>query len=281
MAHWGMVINVSRCIGCYACFIACKDEYWQNDYPPYSAAQERHGKYWIDLVKRERGVFPYVKVAFMPLLCLQCNEAPCIKSAKDGAVYRRDDGIVIIDPEKAVGQKKIVESCPWGVIGWNQEKNLAQKCTFCVHRLEDGKAPRCVQICPYHCLSFGDFDDPNSDVSKLLKSAKCEVYHPEYDASAKPRVYYMDLHKITKNFIAGAVVLGDVNECAEGATLALNSNGKATKIKANIYGNFEFDGLEPGKYSVNVEYKGYKPQTAVVELKDKSQYMGDIILVKP
>jgi len=280
MAHWGMVVNIAKCIGCYACFIACKDEYWGNAFPPYSAAQERHGKYWVNLVKRERGVFPYVRVAFMPLLCLQCDDAPCVKAAKGGAVYKRNDGVVIIDPEKAAGQKKIVDSCPWGVIGWNEEKSLAQKCTFCIHRVEEGKAPRCAQVCPDHCLTFGDFDDPNSDVSKLLKSAKCEAYHPEYDASAKPRVVYMDVHKITRNFIAGAVVLGDVNECAEGATVTLSSNGNTAETKANTYGNFEFDGLAHGKYSVSIGYKGYQPQKATVELKDASHYMGDIVLLK-
>lgn len=210
---------------------------------------------------------------------MQCEDAPCIKAARDGAVYQRPDGIVVIDPQKAVGQKQLLEpeACPYGVIFWNEEKNLPQKCTFCVHRLEAGESPRCVQACPSECLVFGDLDDPESDVSKLLKSAKAEVFHPEW--KAKPRVYYIDLHKMTRHFIAGAVIYGDSDECAEGVTATLIANGKSVKTTTNNYGNFEFDGLDAGKYSVKLECAGYAPKTIDVDLKTDG-YLGDIILAK-
>lgn len=112
MAKWGMVIDIPKCNACYGCFIACKDEYWENDYPPYSAAQPRHGQFWMDLIKKERGRYPWVKVAYIPVLCMQCDNAPCVKAAKSGAVYKRPDGIVIIDPKKAVGQRQIMDACP-------------------------------------------------------------------------------------------------------------------------------------------------------------------------
>lgn len=278
MAKWGMVINISKCVACYTCFVACKDEYWDNDYPPYTVTQPRHGQFWMSLVKKERGKYPWVKVAHMPLPCMQCDQAPCIEAAKDGAVYKRNDGIVVIDPQKAIGQKQIVKSCPYNVIFWNQEKKLPQKCTFCAHRLAEGKTPRCVQSCPSEAIKFGDLDDPNSAVSQLLKCGKAEVFHPEYNA--KSRVYYLDLHKITKCFIAGAVVLGDVNECAEDVTVTLkNKNGKTLETKTNNYGNFEFDGLDAGKYSVKLECKGYTAKAIDVDLKTDN-YLGDIILDK-
>ena len=279
MTRWGFVIDISKCNACYCCFIACKDEYWDNDYPPYTAAQPKHEQFWMNITKKERGKHPYVKVAYMPLPCMHCDNAPCIKAAKNGAVYKRPDGIVVIDPQKAVGQKQLLEpeACPYGAIFWNEEKNLPQKCTFCVHRLEVGKIPRCVQACPNECITFGDLDDTESDASKLLKSAKAEVYHSEWNT--KPRVYYKDLHKMTKHFVAGAVIYGDTDECAESVTATLTADGRSVKTTTNNYGNFEFDGLDAGKYTVRLECAGYTRKTIDVDLKTDS-YLRDIILAK-
>ena len=277
MTRWGLVIDISKCNACYCCFIACKDEYWDNDYPPYTASQPRHGQFWMNLAKSERGKYPYVKVAYMPVPCMQCEDAPCVKAAENGAVYRRDDGIVVIDPQKAVGQKQLVESCPYGVIFWNEESNLPQKCTFCVHRLEEGDIPRCVQACPADCMTFGDLDEPQSDVSKILKATGAEVYHPEWNTS--PSVYYVDLHKITRHFIAGSVIYGDTDECAEAVTATLIANGKSAKTTTNNYGDFEFDGLDSGKYTVKLEGDGYSSKSIDVDLKT-ANYLGDIVLTR-
>jgi Fe-S-cluster-containing dehydrogenase component len=277
VAKWGLVIDISKCNACYCCFIACKDEYWENDYPPYTAAQPRHGQLWINLPKSERGKHPYIKVAYMPLLCMHCQDAPCIKAAKSEAIYKRPDGVVVIDPQKAVGQSQLVKSCPYGVIYWNEEKKLPQKCTFCVHRLEEGQIPRCVQACPTGCMIFGDTDDPKSEVSKLLKKAKAEFFHPEWNT--RPIVHYVDLYKMTRHFIAGTVVFKDTDECAEGVTATLTATGKTSTTTTNNYGNFEFDGLTPGKYNLKLEYAGYTPKTKNIDLKTDS-YLSDIILAK-
>jgi Fe-S-cluster-containing dehydrogenase component len=272
------VIDLSRCTACYCCFTACKDEFWDNDYPPYSVAQPRFGQFWMNLSKKERGEYPYIKVAYMPLLCQHCGSAPCMKAAAKGAVIRQSNGIVIIDPEKARGQRQIVDACPYGVIFWNEEKNTAQKCTLCAHRLDEGKVPRCVQSCPSGCLTFGDLDDPQSEVSKLLAAGQAEAFHPEW--KTRPNVYYANLHKATKIFLAGAVVLADVNECAKGATVALSaSKGEKTKTLTNAFGDFEFDGLLPGKYTVNIEIAGYNPKSLEVDLQ-KSEYLKEIKLKK-
>ena len=278
MAKWGMVIDVSKCTACYSCFVACKDEYWDNDYPPFTAAQPRLGQFWMNILYKERGKYPYIKAAYQPLPCMHCSDAPCMKAAKGGAIYERPDGIVVIDPKKAVGQKQIVKACPYDVIFWNEERKLPQKCTFCAHRLPEGKLPRCVEACPSGCLNFGDLNNPKSEVSKMLKAAKAEVFHPEW--KTKPKVFYIDLHKMTKSFIAGEVVFGDSDECAKGATVTLTgAAGKAVKTTANAYGNFEFDGLEPGKYSLTIGNPGYKAKTLEVILKTDS-YLGDIFLAK-
>jgi len=277
VAKWGMVIDITKCNACYSCFIACKDEYWDNDYPPYSAAQPRHGQSWIRIEKKEGGSYPHIRVSYMPIPCMQCNAAPCIKAAKNRAVYKRPDGIVIIDPEKAVGQRQIVDACPYGAIFWNEEKQLTQKCTFCVHMLEEGKIPRCVKACPSKAMIFGDLDDPESEVSKLVGSGKAEVFHPEY--KTKPRVYYIGLERITKNLLAASVVFGDVDECAEKvkATLVNKKSGEEETALTDAYGVFEFTGLSAGRYSLKLEYAGYAEKTMDVNLK-ADKYLGAVNL---
>lgn len=276
MATWAMVIDISRCTGCYCCFAACKDEYWDNDYPPYSAAQPRHDQFWMNLVKKERGTYPRVKVAYIPVLCMHCDDAPCVKAAEKRAVYKRPDGIVIIDPKKAVGQRQIVDACPYHAIFWNEERRLPQKCTFCVHRLGEGKLPKCVQVCPSEALIFGDLADRKSDVSRIVASRKAGVLNAEH--KTKPRVYYLGVPKL---FIAGSVVYGDVDECAEGVavTLTNRSTGKSVETLTNNFGDFEFDGLGTGKYLLRLECKGYLAKTAAVDLRaDKD--MGAVILAR-
>jgi len=275
---WAMVVNVSKCIACYACFIACKDEFWDNDYLPHSVGIKKREQMLIRLEKRERGKFPYVKVAYMPIMCMQCDNPPCMKVAKDNAVYKREDGIVIIDPIKAVGQREIVRACPYGAVSWNDEKNIPQKCTFCVHRLELGKLPRCVQACPSGALLFGDLNDPESEVSRIVRAGIAEPLHPEHGTG--PNVYYIDLYKMTKHFIAGSVAFKDTDECAEGVevTLINEETGETRKAKTDAFGTFEFDGLEPNViYRIKLEYPGYVPKEIRLKL-DKDTYLGYLFL---
>src|SRR3989304_1112943 len=168
MARYGMVLNLDRCIGCYNCQVACKDEHVGNDFPPIARSQPTYGHFWIGIREVERVLSPsHIRVTYIPIPCQQCGDAPCVRAATNGAIYRRSDGIVIIDPAKAAGQKQLVESCPYGVIFWNEKENLAQKCTFCAHLLDDGwSQPRCVQTCPARCMSFGDLDGPRGAAPK-------------------------------------------------------------------------------------------------------------------
>lgn len=280
MTKWAMVIDIAKCIACYNCFIACKDEFWENDYPPYSVSIQKHGQDFITLKKKEGGKYPHIKVVYMPILCMHCDNPPCVEAAKNGAVYKREDGIVIIDPVKAKGQKQIVEACPYNVVTWNEEKQLPQICTFCVHRLEKGLLPRCVEACPAGALIFGDLDDPNSEVSKIIKSGKAEVYRPELNT--KPRVYYLNLHLMTKCFIAGSVAFKDTDECAENVkvTLVDGETGETKTVNTDFFGTFEFNGLSPNReYTIKLEYPGYKPKEIKVLL-EKDTYLGYIFLEK-
>ena len=112
MKNYGIVIDVAKCNGCYSCFLACKDEHCGEEFSGYSAAQPMTGQHWINLVEVERGTYPKVKLNHIPVTCAQCQKPACLKAAENGAVYKREDGIVMIDPVKAAGQKQIVNDCP-------------------------------------------------------------------------------------------------------------------------------------------------------------------------
>lgn len=272
--RYGMVIDINKCSGCYNCQLVCKDEHCGHDYPGYASPQPMTGQFWMRLIERERGTYPKVKVAYTPVLCMQCRDASCIKAAQNGAVYRRPDGIVIIDPIKAKGQKQIVSACPYRVIYWNEELQLPQKCTFCAHLLDDGwKEPRCVEVCPTGALIFGDLNDKNSEVSKLLASG--EVLHPEYEL--KENITYLAL---PRKFIAGTVAYDDTDECACGVEVTIGSGGKTQITTTNNFGDFEFEGLPDNiEYTLTVKASHYKPLEIKVKT-FKDIYTGVLKLVK-
>ena len=278
MKKWSLSIDVATCHDCNNCFLACKDEYFENNFPPYSVAQPRHGHRWMDIMRKERGQYPKVDVSYLPVPCMHCDDAPCVEKSKDGAVYKRDDGIVLIDPEKAKGQKDILGTCPYGAIWWNEERSVPQKCTFCIHLLEEGwKEPRCVQACPTRALRLIHAEE--SQMQKIIESEDLEVYQPQY--KTKPRIYYKNLYRYTRCLIAGSVALRDMDECADGAkvTLIRGSNKKIDETTTNNYGDFKFDNLEEdsGNYSMEIEYPGYKKQTLNIDLKT-SMNLGTIFL---
>jgi Fe-S-cluster-containing dehydrogenase component len=278
MNKWNLIVDIAKCHDCNNCFLACKDEYCENDFLPYSSAQPSHGHRWMDIKRLERGQYPIVDVAYLPTPCMQCDDADCIKAAEDEAIYKREDGIVIIDPLKAKGQKALVDSCPYGAIWWNDESDLPQKCTFCAHLLDDGwTMPRCVQACPTGALEFVCVED--TDMQKKAESEVLEYFHPQY--GLEPRVYYKNLYRYTRCFIAGSVALSEPDECAEGAKVTLkNGVGKVVDTTVtNNYGDFKFDALEAnsGNYSLDVEYPGYGKQELNVEV-EKSINIGTVFL---
>jgi len=262
MARYGLVIDVGRCVGCYCCFLACRDEHVGNDYPPVSLAQPAADQRWIDVRERERGSFPKVKVDYVPVPCLHCTNAPCIDAATGGAIYRRVDGIVLIDPAKAVGQRDLVAACPYRVIFWNEARNVPQKCTLCAHLLDDGwKEPRCAEVCPTQAIVFGDLADPHSDIAKLHAAKRVEDLHPEFET--KPLVQYLGL---PKRFVAGEVVLADdLDRPAEGVGVVLHGAGKRLTTQTDNYGDFEFAGLaDEADYLVRIEHSGYRTREVAV-----------------
>jgi Fe-S-cluster-containing dehydrogenase component len=259
MPKYAIAIDIDRCTGCYSCFLACKDEYVGNDHLPLSLGQPEKGHKWINPKEIEHGQGTKIKVDYIPVVCQHCQDAPCMLAAPAGAVYRRDDGIVIIDPEKAKGVKEIVDACPYRAVFWNEEANVAQKCTMCAHMLDAGeKTVRCVEVCPAQAMVFGDLDDPASKISKVLaeKADRVEDFKPEFET--KPVVKYLSL---PKPFIAGEVILGDKqDECLKGAKVTLlDADGKVVaETETDFMGDFQFKGLAKGiDYTLKAAYEGY------------------------
>lgn len=221
-----------------------------------------------------------IDVAYLPMLCMHCDNAPCIKKAQGGAVYKRDDGIVIIDPGKAEGQKDIVNACPYDAIWWNDERNMPQKCTFCAHLLDEGwKEPRCVQACPTGALRIIYAED--SEMQKIIKSEKLEVLHPEY--KTRPRIYYKNLHRFTRCFIGGsvAVQVDGIIDCVEGAMVTLIKDSNKMETVTDSYGDFKFDDLEEniGNYTTEIDCEGYKKKIFEVDL-TTSLNVGTIFITR-
>ena len=276
MPRYAITVDATRCTGCYSCFLACKDEFVGNDYAPLSASQPDEAPAWMRIEEKTHGSASKVKVDYTVVLCQHCQEAPCMKASD--AVYRRPDGIVIVDPVKAKGKKELVDSCPYGVIFWNEELGLALKCTMCAQMIDAGeKTTRCVETCPNQALAFGDLDDPNSAVSKAMQDKPgYESLRPEL--GAKPLVQYYGL---PKPFIAGEVLLaGKEGECAKGVkvTLQPKTGGPAITTETDFLGDFEFKGLAVGgEYTLRAECAGYAARELAVRT-DDSVNVGEVVL---
>ncbi len=279
MKKWHMIIDVEKCEDCNNCFLSCKDEHVGNRWPGYAIEQPRHGHRWINIMRKERGRYPLIDVAYLPVPCMHCDNAPCIKAARENAVYKRDDGIVIIDPEKAKGQVDLVKACPYHAIYLNEENNTPQKCTFCAHLLDEGwEKPRCVQACPTGALTAIKAED--AEFEKTAAAERLEILHPEYKTS--PRVYYKNLYRYEKCFVAGSVAktAEGVTDCVSGARVFLKKGEETIQeAETDAFGDFKCDGLEEnsGEYTIAIQ-AGDHPEKVLTAVMEKSLNIGTILL---
>ncbi len=267
MSRWHLIIDIDKCENCNNCFLACKDEHVGNHWPGYSDPQPRHGHRWMNIAGKERGQYPLIDVAYRPTPCMHCDDPACMKEAGPGQVEKRPDGIVLINPEKARGNRNLVRSCPYDAIWWNETANVAQKCTMCAHLIDTGwKTPRCVQVCPTGALTFVDLEDP--DKSQEMKNTKFRHLYPEHNTN--PQVKYKNLYRFDTCFIAGSVTFRNngKEECASGARVILEKEGVLIrKIQTDAFGDFKFDSLSSGT-------KGYRVSVACGSLKGASDELG-------
>jgi Fe-S-cluster-containing dehydrogenase component len=255
------LIDVEKCIGCRDCQLACKDEHVGNDWSPIARPQPDTGHFWMRVDERELGVQPRVKAIWMPVLCQHCEKAPCIPSCPETAIYRRQDGIVLIDAGRCTGCKDCMEACPYGVIYFNDELQIAQKCTLCAHLLDQGwKEPRCVTACPTGALVFGDAQGLQGELSMA------EAWNPE--TGAEPAIRYIHLPKPT---VVGEVYSPREDLCLEDVEIRLTSlvTGEVISTTSNNYGDFCLKAAKPGPYELTIEKTGYYPkQISPVDLQE-------------
>jgi Fe-S-cluster-containing dehydrogenase component len=277
MKKWNLVIDGPKCFNCNACTMALHDEYFGNDFPGYAAEMPKHGHRWIDIRQREHGQLPMVEVAYLPVTCNHCDDAPCIKAAREGAITKRADGIVIIDPVKAQGQYQLVDACPYGAIWWNEDKHLPQAWPFDAHLLDQGwTKTRGAQVCPTQAMRALHVED--EEMRKIVEQEGLEVLHPEY--GTKPRVYYKNLARFFKFFVGGTLAgdIGGVVECIEGARIVLRQGEKTlAETRSDPYGDFKFQGLDESAYRIEIADDRFAPRTLEFNLRE-SFYLGTLAL---
>lgn len=278
-SKWNMIVDIEPCNNCRACFLAVKDEHTGNDFPGYAAEQPPQGHNWLDIERKERGTYPIVDAHFMPVMCNHCDDAPCMKVAKNGAIKKRDDGIVIIDPVRSKGQKEIVDACPYGAISWNEAQQVPQAWIFDAHLLDAGwTKTRAEQCCPTDVFRSLKVED--TEMQRIAAEEGLEVLKPEL--GTRPRVYYKNLHFMTKCFVGGSVVamVNGVEECAAGAAVVLKKDGRElASAMTDAFGEFKIDKLEPGSSEYELEVTGSAGRCSMsFVLGAESRYLGVMTL---
>jgi Fe-S-cluster-containing dehydrogenase component len=199
MSRYGIVIDLGRCVGCDACSIACKA---QNATP--------RGVLWNRVLKYETGIYPNPKLKFLPMQCMHCAEPECLRVCPTGAISKRPDGIVVIDQDKCMGCRYCGLACPYATPNYldkvcnyyegymtpyektgylKHAPGTSEKCDFCLERVENGLEPACVASCVGKARYFGDLDNPQSEVSQLIKTRDNFILNPEM--GTQPSCYYI------------------------------------------------------------------------------------------
>ncbi|MFZ1923860.1 MAG: 4Fe-4S dicluster domain-containing protein [Xanthobacteraceae bacterium] len=258
MKKWNLIIDVAECTNCNLCTLAAMDEYVGNEWPGYSAPMPKHGHKWINILQKERGQVPMIDIAYVPTMCNHCDDAPCMKADKTGAIKKRRDGIVLIDPVKGKGHKELVDACPYGHIWWNEELQIPQHWNFDAHLIDQGwEQTRGQQSCPTGAMRAIKVED--GDMARLADEQNLEVMRPEL--GTKPRVYYRNLWRYSQCFIGGTLSQerDGVVDCVASASVQLIKNGDCVMVTvSDNYGDFKFDRLNEnsGGYSIQIYANG-------------------------
>jgi len=221
-----MVIDLDKCTGCQSCSLACKTE---NNVPHATPEEHerRMAPFWHKVIAVSDGEYPSQSINLIPFPCMHCDNAPCVSVCPARATYHREDGIVIQNYRRCIGCKYCIIACPYGVRNFNYKDQepqkydrpdlppertdrgiwpyphrvhgVVEKCTFCFQRIDKGLmegkkigtevVPACAQACPARAIKFGDLDDPDSEVSRLL--ATREWFRLREGMGTEPKVFYL------------------------------------------------------------------------------------------
>lgn len=178
MPRYGMAIDKRTCMGCAACVVACKVENRVDE-----------DAFRCRVTQRSLGEFPNVQLEILSERCNQCSDAPCVWNCPTGASHYAEGGVVLVDEDRCTGCKACLAACPYDARFINS-RGVAEKCTFCLHRVKEGLEPACVSTCPSRAMIFGDLDDPSSLLSRTLGARRHRALKPE--AGTKPNLFYLE-----------------------------------------------------------------------------------------
>jgi Fe-S-cluster-containing dehydrogenase component len=202
--YYGMGIQVEKCIGCGKCVEACKEE---NNVPRepffFRTWVERYiirknGEVSVQSIdsriEQSKEIFDEKEIMrsfFVPKLCNQCENPPCVQVCPVGATFKTEDGVILVDENRCIGCRYCIQACPYGARYLHPEKEVADKCTFCYHRITKGMLPACVEVCPTQARIFGDVRSGASPLNRFKRMNKLHVLKPSLNT--EPKVSYSGL----------------------------------------------------------------------------------------
>ncbi len=194
-----IITDLNKCVGCKSCQVSCKEHNTGGAYGPvhdHDPYADPDGMWWNRIVGMEGGEYPTADVLYLPKACMHCYDAPCVPVCPTGASFKREDnGVVLVDYDSCIGCQLCMWACPYGVREFDEHEGVVKKCTMCIDRIEDetlapeDRQPACVQSCPTHARTFGDLDDPDSAVARLVAEQRGFQLLPELGAN--PAVHYL------------------------------------------------------------------------------------------